>query len=266
MTSGSARPRTAPSDRGSAHRATPPLPLFGAATQPVHAEAVVVGVHEQPAATREASTLVPRLREYLRERLPDYMVPSAFVVLDRLPLTVNGKLDVRALPRRTPRRGRSARAPETAEEKAVCALFGEVLGVADVGADDDFFDLGGHSLLAARLAAEGPLGLGVDLAIRDVFGAPTPAALGRPHGPARGRRPGRRPTRARGAAAPGRRTAVVCAAAPGLLGQFADAGTAYHEPVAARLHGPLDRDALRSGRPRRRGAARGAAHHLRRGR
>ncbi|WP_345675539.1 amino acid adenylation domain-containing protein [Yinghuangia aomiensis] len=199
-----------------------------------------------PAATREAGTLVPRLREYLRERLPDYMVPSAFVVLDRLPLTVNGKLDVRALPAPDAGARPVGRAPETAEEKAVCALFGEVLGVADVGADDDFFDLGGHSLLAARLAAKARSVLGVDLAIRDVFGAPTAAALAARMGPlADGDRAGARPV----LAARPRLEEVPLSYAQRrlwLLGQFADARTAYHEPVAARLHGPLDRDALQA--------------------
>ncbi|NUU21452.1 MAG: AMP-binding protein, partial [Streptomycetaceae bacterium] len=200
-----------------------------------------------PAATRAAGTLVPRLREYLRERLPDYMVPSAFVVLDRLPLTVNGKLDVRALPAPDAAVRPVGRAAETPEEKALCGLFAEVLGVADVGADDDFFDLGGHSLLAARLTAKARTALGVELSIRDVFGASTPAALAQRLGPVSETATGAdtRPV-LRARPRPERVPLSYAQRRLWLLGQFADAGTAYHEPVAVRLRGVLDADALRA--------------------
>ncbi|WP_436775398.1 condensation domain-containing protein, partial [Yinghuangia sp. YIM S09857] len=209
-------------------------------------KATLAAYTNNPAATRDAGTLLPRLREYLRERLPDYMVPSAFVVLDRLPLTVNGKLDLRALPAPEASVRAAGRAPETAEEKAVCALFAEVLGVAEVGADDDFFDLGGHSLLAARLTAKARSVLGVELSIRDVFGASSPAALAERMGPLADRDP----ADARPVLVPRDRPEHVPLSYAQrrlwLLGQFADAGTAYHEPVAVRLRGVLDADALRA--------------------
>lgn len=92
------------------------------------------------------------LRRYLCALLPEHMVPSAFVVLDALPLSPNGKLDRRALP--APSWQRAAyQAPRTHEEEVLCGIFGELLGLPHVGVNDDFFELGGHSLLVARLSS-----------------------------------------------------------------------------------------------------------------
>ncbi|MFJ7325451.1 amino acid adenylation domain-containing protein [Streptomyces cyaneofuscatus] len=109
--------------------------------------------------------------------LPDYMVPSAFVVLGALPLTRNGKLDRRALP--VPDYGSlsSGRAPRSEREKGVAALFAEILRVESVSLDDNFFDLGGHSLLATRLVNRIRTTLGADLSLRQLFDTPTVAAL-----------------------------------------------------------------------------------------
>ncbi|HEV3049541.1 MAG TPA: amino acid adenylation domain-containing protein, partial [Longimicrobium sp.] len=118
------------------------------------------------------------LRAHLKARLPEYMVPAAYVRLERLPLTANGKLDRRALPEPEAVESESRPvAPRTPTEELLAQIWAEVLRVDSVGMNDDFFALGGHSLLATRLLARVQNALGVVLPLRALFEGPTVAAL-----------------------------------------------------------------------------------------
>ncbi|WP_157696343.1 non-ribosomal peptide synthetase, partial [Caballeronia temeraria] len=117
------------------------------------------------------------LREQLSERLPDYMVPSAFVVLDALPLTPNGKLDRRALPDPQWQDLAAYVGPRTSLEASLAQCFADVLGLARVSVFDNFFALGGHSLLATQLVSRLREALSIEVPLRALFDAPTVASL-----------------------------------------------------------------------------------------
>jgi amino acid adenylation domain-containing protein len=117
------------------------------------------------------------LREWLRARLPEYMVPAALVPLDALPMTPNGKLDRRALPAPELGAGPASVPPRDDVEAVVAAIWSEVLEVPAVGAFDSFFDLGGHSLLATQVISRVREALQVEVPLRVLFEEPTVAAL-----------------------------------------------------------------------------------------
>ncbi|MFF9202054.1 non-ribosomal peptide synthase/polyketide synthase [Streptomyces sp. NPDC014986] len=217
-------------------------------------EAVVVVREEEPARGRLVGYVTPadpargadpaRLRAALAATLPAHMVPSAVVVLDALPLTPQHKIDLRALPAPAPGGAPAEERvePRTDDERALAAIWADVLGVDAVGVTDDFFDLGGDSILAARALTRIRDVLGVRLSLRDVFTARTVAALA--------------PLAAEpSAAAPPDPIAPAPRGKPvplsnaqrrlWFLDDLAGGGTEYNTGVALRLRGPLDTAALR---------------------
>ncbi|WP_369185675.1 amino acid adenylation domain-containing protein [Streptomyces sp. Y1] len=199
---------------------------------------------DEPAAERGGHEHEAHLRAALRERLPAYMVPSAFVLLDALPLTPNGKIDRRALP--APEGCRAALrapyvAPRTAQERTLCELFAQVLQVTEVGVEDDFFDLGGHSLLATRLIARIREALGTELQVRTLFHHPTPAGLAGLLAAGDAARPALRPV-----ARPDRLPLSFAQQRLWFLHSLEGPSATYNIPVALRLSGPLDVDAMRA--------------------
>jgi surfactin family lipopeptide synthetase C len=118
------------------------------------------------------------VRQYLKQRLPDHMVPSAIVVLRSFPTTVNGKVDRGALPHPEEiEKDRVMVAPQTSIEKELAGLWSELLNVADISVHDNFFDLGGHSLLATQLVSRMRRVFNKKLQLRTIFDSPTIAKL-----------------------------------------------------------------------------------------
>jgi acyl carrier protein len=151
--------------------------------------AVVVGQEAVPGERRVVAYVVARapapsvgeLQQRVKERLPAYMVPSAFVLLDALPLTPTGKLDRLALRQPDsglPNRLEEAVGPRTPTEEVLADIWAEVLGIERVGIRDDFFVLGGHSLLVMQAVSRIRQALGVDVPFETVFDSPTVAELG----------------------------------------------------------------------------------------
>jgi acyl carrier protein len=121
------------------------------------------------------------LREYLSKTLPDYMIPSAFVRLDAMPVTPNGKIDCRALPepeKTRPELRITYVAPQTDIEANLARIWGEVLHLDRVGSHDNFFDLGGHSLAASRVISRVIQTFQLELPVKMLFDAPTVAEMG----------------------------------------------------------------------------------------
>ncbi|WP_431955980.1 amino acid adenylation domain-containing protein [Nocardia lijiangensis] len=199
-------------------------------------DAEVQDVETRDAEPSKVATIdLEALKTSLAQRLPSYMVPSALVVLDALPRTANGKLDRRALPAPDIRAGRF-REPNSPAERVVAETFGELLGVARVGLDDNFFALGGNSLIATRIAARLGAALDTRVPVRMVFDAPTVAELAeavRTAAAAPGPRPGprHRPARVPLSAAQRRMW---------FLNRYDPASPAHNVPIAVEVEGELD--------------------------
>ncbi len=218
------------------------------AAHPQVAAARVVLRHDREDDPRLVAYAVPgpdgvppgtfELRRHTAALLPDYMVPSAFVILEELPLTANGKLDRAALPAPETPSGSSGGVPRTPREEILAGLFAEVLGVPRVGLHDDFFALGGHSLLATRLVSRVRSGLGAELAIRTLFESPTVAGLAEKLAQADGPR-----ERVRPFVRPETLPLSFGQRGQWFLNRFDEDGS-YNILHALRLTGPLDHEAL----------------------
>ncbi|MFJ6655746.1 amino acid adenylation domain-containing protein [Streptomyces sp. NPDC091377] len=193
-----------------------------------------------PTPDADTTTLAATVTDLVRRTLPNYMVPSALMVLDTLPHTITGKVDRKALPAPGTGTTTDGRGPRTVPEQVLCDLFAEILGVERIGIDDDFFDLGGHSLLAMRLTSRVWSALGVQLTVRTLFEAPTVARLVRRLGDRHVARPV-----LRAAERPDHLPLSFEQRRLWFLSEL-DGGVAYNIPLALRLSGPVDDDALRA--------------------
>ncbi|WP_249645169.1 non-ribosomal peptide synthetase, partial [Nocardia sputi] len=181
------------------------------------------------------------LRRFVTHRLPEYSVPAAIVVVDEIPVTVNGKVDKSALPAPEYASERAFRAPGTPVQEAVARLFAEVLGLDKVGVDDDFFALGGHSLAATRLSSRIRSVLGIEIPVRAVFDAPTVSRLTADFDAAVEPRPSLRPS-----PRPPMIPLSFAQRRLWFLHRLEGPSATYNIPMVRMLIGPLDRDALRA--------------------
>ncbi|MGZ3460459.1 MAG: condensation domain-containing protein, partial [Archangium sp.] len=184
------------------------------------------------------------LREHLRQKLPEHMVPSAFVQLEKVPLTPNGKVDRKALPTPEVEETEELVAPRTEVERVVADLWGPLLGVARVGAHDNFFEMGGHSLLATQVVSRLREALGVEVPVRVLFEAPTVEQLAQRLEAVRGGKEGPRVPALVPVSREGELPLSFAQQRLWFLEQLAPGGFSYNVPFATRLKGRLDVAAL----------------------
>lgn len=216
------------------------------AAQPGVRQAVVAARDDGPGEKRLIGYVVAdgpdldpdHVREQVAEVLPEYMVPAMVMAMVTLPVTANGKVDRNALPAPDFVSRVAGRAPESETEQQMCTLFAEVLALDEVGAEDNFFELGGDSGLGMRLARRIREELGVDLPIRQLFSAPTPAGVARVL--AAKVRPALRQIDER----PDPLPLTAGQLRTWLLDRLDGDGTPAHHALALRVGGALDRDAL----------------------
>ncbi|WP_437325952.1 non-ribosomal peptide synthase/polyketide synthase [Sorangium sp. So ce381] len=193
---------------------------------------------------RGAALTADGLRASLRERLPEPMVPSAYVWLDELPLTPNGKLNRKALPAPGLASREQAAKPRTATEEAVAAIWAEVLGLEAVGVDETFFEIGGNSLLATRVIARVRAAFQVELPLRSVFDHPTAARLASAVDDAVRQRQGVTLPPITPQPEDGAPPLSFSQQRLWFLAQLEPTAASYNIPAAVRLVGPLDVDRL----------------------
>ncbi|MFY2561712.1 amino acid adenylation domain-containing protein [Corallococcus terminator] len=206
---------------------------------------LVAYVVPTPSARAEDTLDTSALRDFLREHLPEHMVPSFFIALDAFPLTPNGKVDRKALP--APEQQDSRRpyvAPRTQTEEQLAGLFAQVLGPQRVGATDSFFELGGHSLLATQVVSRIHAALGVTLPLRVLFESPTVEQLARQVDAAK-RSPGLAPPPLRPAPRDGVIPLSFAQQRLWFLDQLQPGAATYNLPSALKLEGAVDVGALR---------------------
>ncbi|MGW0094915.1 amino acid adenylation domain-containing protein [Streptomyces sp. NPDC003328] len=191
-----------------------------------------------PETSEEADA--DELRGFLRRVLPHYMIPSAFVLLDSLPLNPNGKLDRHALPAPDPSASTAEHTPRTPREEVLCRLYAETLGIGEVGVEDSFFELGGHSLLAMRLLSRIRTVMGLEIGVKTLFDAPTAALLARRITDTATARQPLRPMERSGAVPLSPAQLRIW-----FLNRFNGPSALYNIRFVTRLKGALDVDALR---------------------
>jgi len=219
-------------------------------------EAVVVVRQDEQGAARLVGYVVSRagqevssreVRRRLEQRLPGYMVPSAIVVIEKMPLTPNGKVDRKALPEAKTfgKMGSRGEADTTPVEEMVCGIWESLLGASGVGPTDNFFELGGHSLLVTRLVSRVREAFGVEVEIGEVFKRPTAAELSEAIEERMGMAGRRGTERIRRAKASKRERLSYAQQRLWFLREMEGGGSQYNLPVAYRLRGPLEVEALR---------------------
>jgi amino acid adenylation domain-containing protein len=194
-----------------------------------------------------SSTGVKDLRDFLRESLPDHMIPAALVLMDSLPLTSNGRVDRRALPDPAidrPETGGAFVAPQTAAEEMLEGIWCKVLGVPRAGANDNFFDLGGHSLLGTQVVSRVREELRVELPLRAIFESPTLSALARRVEELRREGPAAGPPRIEPIPREGLLEVSFSQQRLWFLERLEPGRATYNIPLALRFEGPLDAGAL----------------------
>ncbi|MCW4352546.1 non-ribosomal peptide synthase/polyketide synthase [Hoyosella sp. YIM 151337] len=208
-------------------------------TGPSGATVLVAYVHEAPGQTASPKELTDHVAKFL----PAYMVPALIMVIDEIPLAVTGKLDRRALPEPDFRFAAvEYRAPSNPIEEILAGVFADVLGVSRISVDENFFDAGGNSLVATRLVARANAAFGSRIGVRDLFEAPTVESLAariEQFGAYGGDRPelAPRPRPARIPLSPAQQRMWF-------INQFDPDSPAYNVPMALRLSGRLNKDAL----------------------